>query len=438
MPVLDKPVELVVMRESRAGPTGAFVELERGVRAALETYSNVHRGTGHNSLVSTALFEQARDIVLEYLGLDKDRYVVVFCTPWRSGILKAQLKPASYHTVSSQDIGLPLGIRALAVERKALPKGVPFQTGGGTVKMVYHNSVIWADAPDRFEAGTPNIVNVIALAKALRLIEHSGNDVFKEQTDRVSTAAEILYQDEFLGYWGKELLLELSRAMVGRDVRVPTAEGEKPYINLDNGASTPTFSPIWDVVCQTWRQPEHVRQEIVGKVKEICAEFLGAPLEEYDVIFVSNTTEAINIAAQSLGGDSGEDTEPVVVNTLLEHHSNELPWRYTPGASLIRLPVDDEGFVDLDELEGIASAPRSLANRLIAFTHNGTPFLPHTEVQDQMRDFTAARSTEVYSFGQDDLLNEQAICRTVIEMPNQAILSQVESLRRSLYSARRM
>ena len=39
----------------------AFVELERGVRAALETYSNVHRGSGHNSLTSTHLYEQARE-----------------------------------------------------------------------------------------------------------------------------------------------------------------------------------------------------------------------------------------------------------------------------------------------------------------------------------------------------------------------------------------
>ena len=49
----------------------AFAELERGVHAALETYSNVHRGSGHNSMVSTHLYEQARDIVLEYLGLNK-------------------------------------------------------------------------------------------------------------------------------------------------------------------------------------------------------------------------------------------------------------------------------------------------------------------------------------------------------------------------------
>ena len=69
----------------------AFAELERGVHAALETYSNVHRGSGHNSMVTTHLFEQARDIVLEYLGLNKDKYAVIFCTPRRAEALKARL-----------------------------------------------------------------------------------------------------------------------------------------------------------------------------------------------------------------------------------------------------------------------------------------------------------------------------------------------------------
>ena len=101
----------------------AFTDLERGVQVALETYSNVHRGSGHNSLVSTHLFEQARDIVLEYLGLNKDKYTVIFCTPRRAELIKALLKPKSYQIVSSQDMGLPLGVRALVVERKAPPMG---------------------------------------------------------------------------------------------------------------------------------------------------------------------------------------------------------------------------------------------------------------------------------------------------------------------------
>jgi selenocysteine lyase/cysteine desulfurase len=79
-------------------------------------------------------------------------------------------------------------------------------------------------------------------------------------------------------------------------------------------------------------------------------------LESYEVIFTSNTTEAINLAAESLQKESEQDLQPVVVNTFLEHNSNELPWRRIPGVSLIRLPVDEEGFIDLNELEALLRA----------------------------------------------------------------------------------
>jgi selenocysteine lyase/cysteine desulfurase len=334
----------------------ALAELERGVHAALETYANVHRGSGHNSLVSTHLYEQAGDIVLETLGLNRGKYVVIFCTPRRAEALKARLRPGSYQSLSSQDIGLPLGVRALAVERKALPKGIPFQTGGGTARLVSPGWVIWAQAPDKFEAGTPAIVNVIAFAKALRLIQHFGKDAFAGTGARMRTATDILYRDDLEEYSGQELLAKLRQTLIGRAVSVPTTEGAKPFINLDNAASTPTFAPIWETVCETWRQPKQVQNEIVNEVKSICARMLGTPLADYDVIFTSNTTEAINLAAESLGFASEPGVEPVVLNTLLEHNSNELPWRMVPGASLLRLPVDNEGFVDLCELEATLRA----------------------------------------------------------------------------------
>jgi selenocysteine lyase/cysteine desulfurase len=359
MGVLDQALTLVSTEPWPAGRDGAFAELERGVRAALETYSNVHRGTGHNSLVSTYLFEQARSIVLEYLGLSQDRYVVIFCTPRRAQALTAQLAPGSYESVSSRSLGLPLGVWALAVASKALPRGAPFQTGGGTVRLVSPGWAIWADAPDRFEAGTPAIVNAIAFARALRMSARLGNDAFQGAGDGRMTAAEILYDDDLAEYSGRELLRALRPALLGRDVRVPTAEGARPYTNLDNAASTPTFSPIWDAVCQAWRQPQQVQREIVREVKSICAGFLGAPLADYEVLFTANTTEALNLAAERLGArlrHSERNEEPVVLNTLAEHNSNELPWRAVPGVALLRLPVDDEGFVNLDDLEKLLRA----------------------------------------------------------------------------------
>ena len=374
-----EPVDVLQLKEA-AKPAckdddsaEAYTQLERGVQAALETYSNVHRSSGHNSLTSTHLYERARDIVLEYLrwsgGLvHADKYVVVFCTPRRVEVLKTLLKSKNYQIVSSQDIGLPLGVRALAVDSKALPRGTPFQTGGGTARLVSPGWVVWAKAPDKFEAGTPAIVNIIAFATALRLIQHFGKDAFQDaDAEKIAAAekltaaerlaaTEILYHDELEKYSRQELLVELRQTLIGRGVRVPTAEGARPYINLDNGASTPTFTPIWNAVCQTWRQPRQIQQEIIDEVKSICAQVLGAPLTTYDVIFTSNTTEAINVAAESLRNEPKEGIKPVVLNTLLEHNSNELPWRALPGFSLIRLPVDAEGFVDPNELEALLCA----------------------------------------------------------------------------------
>ena len=329
----------------------AYTELERGVYAALETYSNVHRGSGHNSMVSTHLFEQARDIVLEYMGLSKNKYTVIFCTPRRAAILKTKLEPESHQTISSQDIGLSIGVSAVAVKRKTLPKGAPFQTGGGTTRLISKNWVIWADVPDKFEAGTPAIINIIAFAKALRLIQQYGKDIFKNTVDEKRSVTEILYQDELEKYSGQELLNELKQTLIGKNILVPTVEGAKPFINFDNSASTPTFIPIWNAFRQTCRQTVDVKKEIIDEVKTIIAKMLNAPLADYDVVFTSNTTEAINLVAESLSNESDKSNKPVVVNTFLEHSSNDLPWRMISDSSLIRLSIDADGLFDLNELE---------------------------------------------------------------------------------------
>ena len=334
----------------------AFAELMRCGHKALETYSNVHRGSGHNSIVSTHLFEQARDMILEHLGVSKSKYIVIFCTPRGADILKAQLEGKYYQCMSSQDIGLPLGLRALVVNREVLPGGIPYQTGGGTASLVSPNKVSWAQAPDKYEAGTPAIINVIVFAKALQLIRHFGHNIFFNTTTERLVATEILNHDELELYSGRELLDKLRQTLVGSSVRVPTVEGPKPYINLDNGASTPTFTPIWDVVRQAWRQPRQVQKAIIQEVKSICTSILGAPLSAFEVIFTSNTTEAINLTAEILGVKSNNSNESVILNTLLEHNSNELPWRMIRGFSLIQLSVNAEGFIDLEELERLLCA----------------------------------------------------------------------------------
>ena len=326
----------------------AFAELERGVLTALERYSNVHRGTGYNSIVSTALYEKARDVVREHLGLDGG-YVVVFLTPWRLRALQSRLSSgADLRVVSSADLGLPLGLRAVAIRRSHLRRGVPFQPGGGTVRMVSPEFVDWAETPARLEAGTPDIIGAIALARALTL-----PGLVKEGTragSKASAPEEALRSSESVRYKGKALLDHLRSTSIGRDALVPTAAGDLTYVNLDNAASTPTFQAVWDMVRHAWRRPESAWPGIVRETREACARFFGAPANEYDLVFTSNTTEALNIVAEDMKRKLWSDSTTVVLNTAFEHNSNELPWRYVPGLSHVRLPVDCEGFVQAEKL----------------------------------------------------------------------------------------
>lgn len=330
----------------------AYSELIDSMHAALETYSNVHRGSGHNSMVSTHLFEQARHIVLDFLNLKKNNYVVIFSTLRGSEFLKSKLRSENYQIVSSEETGLPLGVRAIAVRKSALSGVMPSHTGGGTSVLMSPWWVIWAGAPDRFEAGTPPVINIIAFAKALLLVKKYGKDIFKNYVTEKLTAKEILYNDKLENLSGTELLREIKLMQIGKGNQVPTNEGSKPYINFDYSASTPTFEPVWEAVKQILFQPVEVKKEIIHEVKSTCRRFFGAPDDKYEVFFSSNTTEAINLAAENLVADPVKDFEPVVLSTLLEHSSNDLPWRMA-ASYVLRLSVDNDGFLSMDEMEQV-------------------------------------------------------------------------------------
>lgn len=331
----------------------AFSLLEASLINALENYSNVHRGSGHNSIVTSYLYDRAREIVLEYLGLKTREFVVIFCTPARAASLISQIPPASFQSVSGREIGLPVGVTALAVKKKELPRGTPSQTGGGTTRLVSPDWVIWANAPERFEAGTPAIINVIAFARALQLVSSFGQDAFRNKSSVKLSVSEMLYHDDLDQYSGRKLLDEIRHTMIGCNHNVPTVEGAKPYIHLDNSASTPAFLTVWNAFCKTLHQPAMMEMEIINETRSICAETLGAPLSVYDIYFTSNATEAINLAAENLNQDKETGAETVILNTILEHTSNDLPWRMVSNNTVIRLQVDDDGFVDLNELETI-------------------------------------------------------------------------------------
>lgn len=147
----------------------------------------------------------------------------------------------------------------------------------------------------------------------------------------------------------------LPRLTVGADTVVPTLHGPRQYINFDNAASTPTFQPIVDSVTSFLRWYSNVHRGTGFKsqlsswafeeARDIVAGFVGADLKREVVIFTKNTTEAINKLARRLCLAKDD----VIITTLMEHHSNELPWRQA--GKVVHAALNPDGTINREDFE---------------------------------------------------------------------------------------
>jgi cysteine desulfurase/selenocysteine lyase len=86
-----------------------------------------------------------------------------------------------------------------------------------------------------------------------------------------------------------------------------------------------------------------------------------------EVIFTRSATESINLVASSFAGPRIGEGDEIVVS-IMEHHSNIVPWHFhreRKGAALKFVDVRDDGSFDLDAFEG-ALSPRT---KMVAMTH---------------------------------------------------------------------
>ncbi len=144
--------------------------------------------------------------------------------------------------------------------------------------------------------------------------------------------------------------------IVGIEAQVPLLDGShRPYVNFDNAASTPALRPVHDKLNEfmTWYSSVHrgtgFKSQIATEAYELAHDLVGcfvrANLETNTVIFGKNTTEAINKLARRFPLEPGD----VVLASLMEHHSNDLPWRQQ--AQLYHVAVCDDGSLDEDDLD---------------------------------------------------------------------------------------
>ncbi|NLN40572.1 MAG: aminotransferase class V-fold PLP-dependent enzyme, partial [Clostridiales bacterium] len=89
-------------------------------------------------------------------------------------------------TFSGHKMYAPFGIGVLIGPKEFFKYGAPELTGGGTVKAVTHDFVCWADSPYKEEAGTPNLMGVVALSTAIDILTSIGMDHI-EAYERVLT-----------------------------------------------------------------------------------------------------------------------------------------------------------------------------------------------------------------------------------------------------------
>lgn len=151
----------------------------------------------------------------------------------------------------------------------------------------------------------------------------------------------------------------------------------KSFAFLDSGASAQKPQIVLDTMMHALRDQyanvhrglyHHSQastsdfEAVRGKVQN----FLNAASED-EIVFTRNTTEAINLVAQSWGRKHLKAGDEVIL-TQMEHHANIVPWQLIAeelGVRIRVIPVGDDGSLTLDELPALLNE----RTRMLCFVH---------------------------------------------------------------------
>ena len=215
------------------------------------------------------------------------------------------------------------------------------------------------------------------------------------------------------------------------------ATTQKPYTVLDamkNYYETENANPLRGLYELSLKATEAYEKARVSVQK-----FLHAESPE-EIIFVRNATEGLNLVAQSYGRAFLKEGDEVLI-TVMEHHSNLIPWQQIAkekGAKLTFLEPNEEGLISLESFKkalndkvkivAMAEVSNVLGNRqdietFVKLTHekhaifvcDGAQSVPHRKVDVQAMgvDFLAFSGHKVYGpmgigavYGKKELLEK--------------------------------
>jgi cysteine desulfurase/selenocysteine lyase len=150
----------------------------------------------------------------------------------------------------------------------------------------------------------------------------------------------------------------------------------KRLVYLDNAATTQKPKAVIDALVDYYsRYNSNVHRSVhtLGEEatagyeasREKTAKFVGAPAKE--LVFVRGTTEATNLV-RFAWGEKNVKKGDTLVTTMMEHHSNIVPWQLlakSKGASLKFVGLEPDGTLDIGSLEDLLRESPSL----VAVTH---------------------------------------------------------------------
>jgi len=171
--------------------------------------------------------------------------------------------------------------------------------------------------------------------------------------------------------------LDVARIRADFPILERTVRG-KPVAYLDNAATSQKPRQVIDAMRRVFEEhnanihrgvyefSETTTAEFEG-AREKVARFLNAASPR-EIVFVRNATEGVNLVAYAWGRDHIKAGDRIV-STVLEHHSNFVPWQQLAkdvGAEIVMIDIDNDGRLRRDQFSAALKAGRV---RLVAITH---------------------------------------------------------------------
>src|SRR5579871_4659979 len=150
----------------------------------------------------------------------------------------------------------------------------------------------------------------------------------------------------------------------------------RPFVYLDSAATSQKPEGVIEAEAQYYRTLNANVHRGVYELAEAatdayegariaCAEFVGAS-DPAEIVFLRGATEALNLLAASLGRRLSKGDR--VVTTVMEHHSNIVPWqmlRLDKGIALDFVDVDADGRLRSDDVDRLLAAKP----KIVTLTH---------------------------------------------------------------------